>query len=313
MRQHMLHTPYLVSEAHFYSTEIDGELVLFDTGPPTAEALALLQKEVDLSRLKYLFITHCHIDHYGLSEYIAAHTEAQIFLPRNDFIKLQRNNAVTDSLRLLLLEIGFDEHYVRNLLEIFKDYRLPDFTAERFQIVEDSDLPARLGISCLHCPGHCQSDMVYKVGNDAITGDILIRNIFQTPLLEVDLSTLSGRFRNYDAYCDTLVKLQDLGSYRILPGHRMYVESLDSAIHFYVTKLLERAQQVKPLESIDSIRGVAEALFSAAENDPLVQYLKASEILFMRDFLAAPERLQNALREIGMFDRVRDLYGTVVG
>ena len=73
MRQHTIHTPYLIGEVHCYSAEINGELVLFDSGPPTAEALALLVSQIDLSRLKYLFITHCHIDHYGLAAMIATH------------------------------------------------------------------------------------------------------------------------------------------------------------------------------------------------------------------------------------------------
>jgi 2,4-dienoyl-CoA reductase (NADPH2) len=42
MKQHNVMTPYLVGEVHFYSTEIDRELVLFDTGPPTPEAVAVL-------------------------------------------------------------------------------------------------------------------------------------------------------------------------------------------------------------------------------------------------------------------------------
>ena len=84
MRQHTVHTPYMVGDAHFYSTEIDGELVLFDTGPPTPEALDFLCREIDLTRLRYVFITHCHVDHYGLAAHIAANSGAEILIPRKD-------------------------------------------------------------------------------------------------------------------------------------------------------------------------------------------------------------------------------------
>ena len=40
MHQHTVQTPYMVGEVHFYSAELNGELVLFDTGPPTPEGEA---------------------------------------------------------------------------------------------------------------------------------------------------------------------------------------------------------------------------------------------------------------------------------
>ena len=36
--QHTINTPYMVGPVHCYTTEIDGALVLFDTGPPTEPA-----------------------------------------------------------------------------------------------------------------------------------------------------------------------------------------------------------------------------------------------------------------------------------
>ena len=76
-------------------------------------------------------------------------------------------------------------------------------------LVAENDLPERLGIEVLACPGHSQSDLVY-VGEDwAVTGDTLLRGVFQSPLLDVDLET-GGRFKNYEAYCSTIVKLAGL-------------------------------------------------------------------------------------------------------
>ncbi|MGK2905388.1 MAG: hypothetical protein ACSLFH_03465 [Desulfuromonadales bacterium] len=42
--QRTLATPYPVGPVHCYSIELAGELVLLDTGPPTAEARTYLQK-----------------------------------------------------------------------------------------------------------------------------------------------------------------------------------------------------------------------------------------------------------------------------
>lgn len=311
MRKHTVNTPYMVGEAHFYSTEIEGELVLFDTGPATPQALAFLKECVDIGRLKYLFITHCHVDHYGLASFIEQNTAAEIFIPRKDAIKLRRHGERLDHIERLLAGCGFDVGFASGLRESFEKNRLFPVVPERYTIVEESDAPEKLGINWLSCPGHSQSDLVYLCGKHAVTGDILLRNIFQAPLLDVDLETFAGRFRNYDAYCASLLKLAKLREYEIHPGHRDYVESLDDTILSYVGKLLERAGQVKRFAGIESIREVVDLLFGNTLAEPFFKYLKVSEIVFMRDFLAEPGKLKESLERIGLFDAVSDLYGAV--
>ncbi|NOY14159.1 MAG: MBL fold metallo-hydrolase, partial [Deltaproteobacteria bacterium] len=85
----------------------------------------------------------------------------------------------------------------------------------------------QLGLSFLSCPGHSQSDLVYLGEDWAVTGDVLLRGIFQAPLLDIDLDTFSGRFDNYGAYCSSLCRMTELRDRRILPGHRRDVDSLD--------------------------------------------------------------------------------------
>jgi 2,4-dienoyl-CoA reductase (NADPH2) len=52
-------------------------------------------------------------------------------------------------------------------------------------------------------------------------------------------------------------------------------------------------------------------LFGEDLPDPFVAYLKASEIVFMRDFLAEPERLQESLAAIGLLDRSESIRAAV--
>ena len=248
MQQHTVQTPYMVGEVHFYSTELDGGLVLFDTGPPTPEGEACLLENIDLARLKYVFITHCHVDHYGLANFILQQSDAEVFIPRRDAIKFQRHAERMERIGDLLGEYGFGSDFIVQLRESFERNKVFPATPERFRIVEESDELARLGISYLPCPGHSQSDLVYLVGESAVTGDILLRNIFQAPLLDIDLESFEGRFRNYDAYCSSLLNLAQLRGRRIMPGHRQYVDGVDEAILFYVRTLLERARTAAPLQ-----------------------------------------------------------------
>jgi len=312
MLQHTVDTPYMVGEVHFYTVELDGGLALFDTGPPTPEGEARLRSSVDLGRLKYLFLTHCHVDHYGLANFVLENSAAEVYLAQKDAIKFRRHAERMEGIALLLEGYGFDADFTRQLRESFRRHRIFPSTPEKYRIVEESQELAGLGVDWISCPGHSQSDLVYLVKGCAVTGDVLLRNIFQAPLLDIDLDSFSGRFRNYDAYCDSLLKLAKLRGARIMPGHRQYVDGVDQAILSYVTTALERAARLRPLRGLPMTE-IVERLFQGRLTEPFFVYLKISEIIFMLDLLENPARLRSSLEGIGLFDQVRGLYAALAG
>ena len=311
MQQHTVQTPYMVGEVHYYSTVLGCGLVLFDTGPPTPEGEACLRENVDLKRLTYLFITHCHVDHYGLADFVLQHSDAEVFIPRRDAMKFRRHAERMERMGEILGEYGIGGDFFAQLRDSFERHKLFPAIPERFRIVEDSDnLLHELGISYLPCPGHSQSDLVYLAGDAAVTGDCLLRNIFQAPLLDIDLESFEGRFKNYRAYCDSLLNLAQLQGKRIMPGHRHYIEGVDVAILFYVTTLLERVGQLLPFRKMD-MNGIIEQLFKGRLVEPFFIYLKISEIVFMLDFIENPSLLKASLQQIGLFEQVSALYAAV--
>ncbi len=299
MRKHTIPTPYMVGDVHVYSTEINGELVLFDTGPNTPEAMDYLQQNLDLARLKHVFVTHCHIDHYGLAWYLAEQTAATVYLPQMDAKKFQHRGVRLQGLQHLLLECGFNQTYVEEFQAVLTQNDVFPPIPAQFEIVEEAKALDSLGLSVMSCPGHSQSDLVFFNESWAITGDVLLRGIFQAPLLDLDLESLSGRFRNYEAYCQTLRKLQRLRGLEILPSHRDYIDSLEASILFYTSKLVERALRVQAFPAHWSVAEVVDNL-PGKSSDPFVAYLKASEVLFMRDFLAQPDLLLDSLNHLGL-------------
>jgi len=310
MIQHTVATPYMVGEVHFYSTELDSGLALFDTGPPTPEGQARLLEGIDLNRLKYLFITHCHVDHYGLANFVLENSRAEVFIARKDAVKFQRHAERMAGIAILLKAYGFSDDFIGQLRDSFQRNKIFPTTPERYRIVEESDQLAGLGVTWLTCPGHSQSDLVYLVKDFAVAGDILLRNIFQAPLLDIDLESFNGRFRNYDAYCDSLLKLAQLRGMRIMPGHRGYVEGVDAAILSYVTTLLERAAQLLPLKGL-GLEEIIGRLFQGRLTDPFFIYLKISEIVFMLDLIENPTRLKASLEQIGLFEKAGGLYAAL--
>ena len=301
-RQHTIDTPYLVGPVHCYTMECNGELVLFDTGPLTDGAKAYLRRAVDFGSLRHILLTHCHIDHYGLAAWLEAETGAQVYLSHRDHLKITRHEERMDWMYHFLREAGFDKRYIVGLRRVMASGVLfPPFPG-RYKVAEQ-ELPARLGIEVIECPGHSQSDLVY-VGDDwAVTGDTLLKKIFQSPLLDVDLAS-GERFRNYDAYCDSIVKLAALAGKTVLPGHRYGIDSIDSTIGFYITKLLQRVEQLLPYLGEKRVADVVATMFGDVSKQPFHIYLKASEILFMQDFLEQPEKLSEALRRIGLYEPV---------
>ncbi|GFO69899.1 hypothetical protein GMLC_34780 [Geomonas limicola] len=302
----------MVGEVHFYSTEIAGELVLFDTGPPTPEGRHVLEQAVDLKRVRHVFVTHCHVDHYGQAAFLQEQSDAEIYFPRRDVLRLRRLEDWIAGVHRLLREAGFSEEYCLKLQRLFLSQDMLAPSPRRYQVLEESNVPDRLGLEVLSCPGHSQSDVVYRYQGEAVTGDILLREIFQSPSLDLDVETFSGRFRNYESYCDSLVKLATLEGDLILPSHRQYLLSVKEALLFYVRKLIDRAGQVKRYAEIDLVSEVVQQIFGPTLTNPFVIYLKASEIYFMRDFLADPDRLRRALGDTGLFGQVADLFNEVV-
>jgi hydroxyacylglutathione hydrolase len=310
MQQHTVQTPYMVGEVHFYSAELENGLALFDTGPPTKEGEAGLADGIDLSRLKYLFITHCHVDHYGLTNFVLENSDAEIYIARKDAIKFNRHAERIGCIAALLSQYGFSDDFIQGLRDSFSRHKIFPTLPNKYRIVEDSPEINALGVNWLACPGHSQSDLVYLLGDFAVTGDILLRNIFQAPLLDIDLESFAGRFRNYDAYCASLLKLAQLREYRIMPGHRHSIKSLDEAVLFYVKTLIERAVQILPFRDLP-LTEMIEQLFQGRLSDPFLVYLKVSEILFMLDFIENPALLKASLEQIGLYDKVSALYRAV--
>lgn len=308
--QHTLPTPYPVGAVHCYSAEINGELVLFDTGPPTAESMNYLQEHLELDRLRHVIVTHCHIDHYGLAHWLEQETDATIYLPFRDSLKIKRHHERLELIYDLLLNVGFEPHFLDRFRGSMEDGSIFPSLPENYQIIEE-ELPEHLGLEVLPCPGHSQSDLVLANSDWAVTGDVLLQGIFQSPLFDVDLLT-GERFRNYDAYCSSLNQLAELRGKKILPGHRTSVASIDNCILFYIGKLLERSTRIKQLPADLNVAEVVTNLFGDNHEQPFLTYLKASEIIFIRDFLAHPAELQDVLQEIGLYPAVTKQFQSAV-
>lgn len=311
LTQHTINTPYMVGPVHCYSGMVAGELVLFDTGPPTPEGERYLRENIDLANLRHVIVTHCHIDHYGQAHWLERNSNATIYLPYRDYLKISEHERRMEEMYNLLFDLGFSREYLAGLRQIFDSGALFPPFPQNYKVAE-KELPARLGIEVIDCPGHSQSDLVYAGEDWAVTGDTLLRGIFQSPLLDVDLES-GDRFNNYAAYCSSIVKLAGLRNRKVLPGHRHTIAGIDDTLLFYISKLLVRVEQLWPYKDEENLMVLIDKLLGGRVQDIFHFFLKASEVVFMKDLLSEPEMLRRALEEIGLFDQVDELYHAATG
>ncbi len=297
MDKHTLDTPYPVGPVHFYTCEIKGDIIMFDTGPYTFLALDYIKKNINLSRLKYVFITHSHADHYGLENFIARHSDAKIFMPKMDDLKFKNLDLRISISKSLLLSYGFSESLIEKIKIMLLNFMNTIPHPIDYEILEESAYD--VDVKYILCPGHSTSDAVYLFNGYAITGDCLLHNIFQTPLFDVNYDT-KGRFDNYKAYCDTLLKLPILSKYTILPGHREHT-SIEEIATFYVTKMIERASLIENISHL-KVFEILKKILPQSLNDGFIAYIKTSEILFFLDFLNNPFLLYESLNKINLLD-----------
>ncbi len=309
-RQHTLKTPYMVPEVHCYSTVINDELILFDCGPPTAETSICLQNQLPLERLRHVIMTHCHVEHYGQARWLQQETDATLYLPWCDHLRLQNHEANLEHIFVMLAENGFETEFIRRLeLEMRTPNEIYAPVPENYRIVEN-DLPAHLGLSWISCPGHSPSDLVLIHDNWAIAGDILLRGIFQTPLLEWDF-TCDRRFDNYAAYCNSLHSIAGLRGKIILPGHFSHIDSIDQTLLAYLGKLLRRASLLQDFAADTPIAVMLEQILGNNQKQAFITFAKASELIFLRDFLQRPQLLEESVRAIGLYPFLAEKFNQI--
>ncbi|MDH4006523.1 MAG: MBL fold metallo-hydrolase [Desulfuromonadales bacterium] len=292
--------------AFLYSAELQGTPVLFDTGPDTDEARRYLRENVELDRLAYVFITHCHPDHCGLMRFLQQESDAKIVISRYDLLGYQKLSERIALMSDILEPFGFPESEISRVQEYLIRFDKTIPLPEHYLVLEDfKDYFSSKGLDYLHCPGHSQSDIVYLFDDCAVTGDVVLSELFTTPLLDVDVESLDGRFKSYAAYCQTIRKLMGLDGKEILPSHLAPINRISEPVLYFVSKLLSRAEVLSAhLGEGKSLYQCLLDIFGDEFYLSDVCFLKISEVFFLYDFLMNPQELAIELEELKLFNEV---------
>ena len=170
---------------------------------------------INLTEIKYLFLTHHHDDHAGFATKLVENTGAKIIVHKNAIPYLEQGKPEEDA-----PPINKRVKFTFKLFEGFHDFSYPPVILSENDIILDGDdheLLKKLGIdgSILYTPGHTSDHLAIVLANgNAFVGDVAMNflkftGIKKRPIFAQDINTV---FESWQ-------KLIDHGAKTIYPAH----------------------------------------------------------------------------------------------
>ena len=246
--------PIALGDNWAYALPTSDGVILIDAGPDYDGAWETLAAQLDAAGLsvtdvKFVAITHAHIDHCGLAHrwqaegvpVVASELESQSFLHGRNIIGYQ-TQFVFDYMR----RVGVPEDRITGFIEarekMRQAYRSGDNTGggvrrERWPgLIRGTPFRAdqplsdgaeiRLGdrrVVLISAPGHTPGNCVfYEPDTSALfSGDQVIPGLNSNPGWHFDISVEPpDRFRSLPAFADSLDRIEQLDISYLYPGHR---------------------------------------------------------------------------------------------
>ncbi|MDD5543237.1 MAG: MBL fold metallo-hydrolase [Acidobacteriia bacterium] len=297
-------TPFHVGPINVYVIT-EPEVVLIDVGPKTEEARGVLKRGLEslglsFSKVRKIFITHGHPDHYGLAAEVAHQAGAGLFASPLDSAEFQHR---TDP--------GFYERMYReaevpvDAVNQFEDqYRyilsmtdpVPTFTP----VLEGQTLLCGDEIlEVIHTPGHTPGSVCFFLRGLGllIAADTVIKRITPNPILNEDPIRPGQRFPSLMSYLSSLEKLRRLRPRQVCSGHGDDVEAFDTLFEAIIHHHDKRQSRILELlgDRKKTVWALARELFPQVDSSGL--FLALSEAYAHADYLEAEGKIRGVDRD----------------
>ena len=199
-------TPVSLMHSTCYLMNIEEGYLLVDTGLPgtLGKFTGKLKKiGVDMSQIKYIFITHHHSDHVGLVNDIQVESNARLILHKNAVKYLKRGVSVVGK------PANFIAAVMSKIFSLLGNSSYPPIIPKDNDIIIDGDddrVLRDLGIEAkiLYTPGHTDDSISILLDDGTLIGGDAPNPLFIENAAEVERS---------------LKKMLEEGTKRILPTH----------------------------------------------------------------------------------------------
>ena len=238
-----------LKDVNVYVLKTDRRNLVIDTGFNNAICLRTIQKaqrelELDWSRTD-LFITHLHLDHFGLVGRLATRN-TRIFLNCLEAGWFSSCEGFDRNVRYVVGH-GFPADMIPGIRHAYKAIGNPSQWIRDARAVEDG---ARIDlgvfrISCIHTPGHTRGHMcLYEPRNRLLfSGDHILGDI--SPII----MCFSDEVNPLEQYLNSLKKTRSLDIKLVCPGHRGIIDDHRKAIDTIYSHHQKRLREVLGLLS----------------------------------------------------------------
>jgi glyoxylase-like metal-dependent hydrolase (beta-lactamase superfamily II) len=289
-------TPFAVGRVNCYLIE-DEPLTLLDAGPNSGRSLDELQRQLGalghaIEDLELIVISHQHIDHIGLVDIIANHSNAEVaaidrLVP---FVENYREAAAAaDEFGTeIMLRHGIPEDVATAVHSVSVAFRAWGSKASVTRVLHDGDTlefrDRRLEVRFR--PGHSPTDTVFHDPDRGLllVADHLIKHISSNPLISRPFEG-GPRHQSLVIYMESLAKTREMDVELSLPGHGDPIANHRALIDQRFALHGRRADKIHSLiaERPRNAYDIAQSLWG---NIAVTQaYLTLSEVLGHTDIL----------------------------
>ena len=198
----------------------NGELAIIDPGPINEEHFDSILGVLADKPVKYIFLTHSHVDHSPLAKQLSAELNTPIYA-------YGASNSGLSSTMLSLIDNGYQSGSEGIDNEFHPDYLIKN--NEEFDLNSDT-------ISSIHTPGHMGNHICFQYGKILFSGDHVMG--WATSMV----SPPYGDLTQFMASC-RLLQTKEFNLF--LPGHGNPVKNPSERLSFLVNHRLERESQIK--------------------------------------------------------------------
>ncbi|MGQ9476695.1 MAG: MBL fold metallo-hydrolase [Actinomycetota bacterium] len=290
IREDILHIdipiPHVLRNVNLYLF-LGREPALIDAGPfhpLLAEVVEGALRYAGGNRLSRLYLTHSHIDHFGLAERVRRSTGAMVAAHRDEAPRIER---VKSRLRreyrcyaALSVELGFPSEFSDAVFSLAHRWiELSEPCPLEVKLKGGEKVPAgdRL-LEVLHTPGHTAGHLCFYEPSEGLlfSGDHLMRSI--TPNPELYCPPRRGQVTGLPQFIASLERIREIPVEVAYPGHGRPIGKVRRRIDFNILhhrKRLEKTEEAVR-EGGRTVWEVALRLFpQVRDKDPDVDHFLA--------------------------------------